>query len=77
VLDAPALLDGVEMPAATAFVELVGGPRRSASARSAAALSGALVLGWIVFGDHLSRVVDANVRDADLAGAVGRVVSGR
>ena len=77
VLDSPALLDGVDMPAADAFVELIGGPRRSSSARTSAALSGALVLGWIVFGGHLSRVVDVELAGPDLAAAVARVLAGK
>jgi len=77
VLDSPDLLDGVDMPAADAFVHLVGGARRGASARTNAAMAGALVLGWIVFGEHLSRVVDVDVDGADLAAAVARVVSAR
>jgi hypothetical protein len=35
------------------------------------------VLGWIVFGEHLSRVVDVEIVGDDLAAAVGRVVAGR
>ena len=77
VLDSPSLLDGADMPAANAFVELVGGARRGGPARTRAALSGALVLGWIVFGGHLSRVVEAEVDAADLAAAVARLVSPR
>ena len=67
------------MPAADAFVELIGGPRtEQLSAEVVAALSGALVLGWIVFGGHLSRVVDSSdVAGPDLAAAVARVLAGK
>jgi len=62
VLDSPAALSGVELPAGEAFLQLVGAP--SDRTRGAAAAAGSLALGWIVFGQHLARVLGSEDEDA-------------
>jgi Transcriptional regulator len=56
VLDAPDLLPRGEFPAAQAFLDLLGGGT-TADRRTPAAVAGALVLGWMVFGEHLATAV--------------------
>jgi len=55
VLDSPAALSGLELPAGAAFLQLVGAPNERT--RGAAAAAGSMALGWIVFGQHLARVL--------------------
>jgi TetR/AcrR family transcriptional regulator, repressor for neighboring sulfatase len=79
VLDAPELLAGQPMPAASMFLGAMGrGAQPSDDTRAAAAAAASLVLGWVVFGPHLSAQLgitdDERVR-ATLSSAVGGIVS--
>lgn len=44
-------------PAAAMFLDLLAGGEPAEGHREAAAVTGALVLGWLLFGDHLARAV--------------------
>jgi AcrR family transcriptional regulator len=75
VLDSPESLQGVDLPAGAAFLDLVGEP--SDRTRGIAAAAGSLALGWIVFGEHLARVLgssDVAALRADLAESVEAMV---
>jgi AcrR family transcriptional regulator len=78
VLDSPALLRDLDLPAGEAFLHLVGRPDEST--RDAAAVAGALVLGWLVFGEHLATVLGggspAGVR-AQVEAAIGSLTARR
>lgn len=73
VLDSPTVLDGADLPAASAFMKLVGQP--SARTRDAAATAGALALGWLVFGEHLARALGMDDPDG-LRGPVAAAIDG-
>lgn len=65
VLDEPQLLEATPTSAAATVLALLSGPREPDDAtRVAAAVAGSLVLGWIVFGAHLSSVLGVTDDDA-------------
>jgi AcrR family transcriptional regulator len=78
VLDAPELLAAGQAPAAPLMLAMISGVREPGDqARAAAAVAGSLALGWLVFGPHLSAVLeikDTADFDAAVAKAVARVV---
>ena len=75
VLDDPQLLEARPNSAAAAVLDLLSGPGEPDDAtRVGAAVAGSLVLGWIVFGDHLSGVLgvgDDRALSAAVESAVG------
>lgn len=71
VLDAPGDLAGTPLPAGEAFLQLVSAPGERDSATAATA--GALALGWLVFGDHLARVLGPDGPDALRPGVVAAI----
>jgi AcrR family transcriptional regulator len=73
VLDSPTALAGTAMPAATAFLRLVGEPDERT--RGAAAAAGALALGWLVFGEHLAAGLGAGSPDTLRAPVVAAIES--
>lgn len=81
VLDAPQVLEPGRTSAASAVLAMLGGADEvDDPTRTAAAAAGCLVLGWIVFGAHLSTVLavaDDELLEAAVADAVGRLLAQR
>lgn len=81
VLDAPQVLEPGRTSAAAAVLAMLSGPGEPDEAtRVAAAVAGSLVLGWIVFGEHLSAVLDVADTDrleAGVADALRQVLAQR
>jgi AcrR family transcriptional regulator len=78
VLDAPELLAAGPGPAAPLMLSMISGAREPGDqTRAVAAVAGSLALGWLVFGPHLSSVLDIKEPaefDSAVATAVARVV---
>ena len=78
VLDAPALLGSGSGAAAPTMLAMISGTRKpSDETRAAAAVAGSLALGWLVFGPHLSAVLeitDPTMFDAAIASAVAKAL---
>jgi AcrR family transcriptional regulator len=75
VLDAPQTLAAQRLPAASTVLGMIAGDATAATdeTRAAAAVAGSLALGWLVFGPHLTSVLD--VRDDDaFEAAVARTI---
>jgi len=74
-LDEPEVLAGERLPAAAAGLAiLAGGPDADDETRLAAAVAASTALGWLVFGPHLTRVLnitDTAEFDRRVAAAVG------
>ena len=65
VLDDPQLLEPSPTSAAATVLTVISGANEPDEAtRTAAAVAGSLVLGWIVFGDHLASVLDVSDRES-------------
>lgn len=81
VLDAPQVLDpGPTSAAGSVLSMLSGATDPDDSTRTVAAVAGSLVLGWIVFGAHLSAVLDiadTEALDLAVADAVARILTQR
>lgn len=81
VLDAPHVLQPGPTSAASSLLAALGGPSEpDDSTRVAAAVAGSLVLGWIVFGTHLSTVLDvpgADALDDAIADTLARILTRR
>lgn len=78
VLDEPDML-GSQMPAASAFLDLLAGDASVDDSRRAQAIAaGSLMLGWLVFGRHLSSALDGpddELVERTIAAAIGSIVS--
>lgn len=74
VLDAPNLFDDGAFPGAQAFLAMLGGDAPRQRHRETAVVTGALVMGWLVFGPHLSRAIDVEDREGlrDAVAAAGQ-----
>ena len=74
-MDEPEVLAGERLPAAAAGLAiLAGGPDADDETRLAAAVAASTALGWLVFGPHLTRVLnitDTAEFDRRVAAAVG------
>ncbi|MFN2560617.1 MAG: TetR/AcrR family transcriptional regulator [Jatrophihabitans sp.] len=79
VLDAPAMLADLELPAAAATLGLVtGGAAADEETRVGAAVAASTTLGWLVFGPHLATVLgltEPSAYDERIGQAVRAAVS--
>ena len=81
VLEAPEVLAGHPPPAASIVLAMLSRGREPDDAmRAKAAVAGSLVLGWIVFGQHLGSVLqlsETQTFDAAVADEVARILADR
>ena len=79
ILDAPEVLAGHPPPAASIVLAMVSAGREpDEHMRATAAVAGSLVLGWIVFGQHLGSVLqlaDTEIFDAAVAAEVRKILA--